>query len=331
MLRVSPRGQAAIPTESGFYEQDSRSVLLFNVQAGSVCTVSRGLSGGREGERLSENVHHMNYRQKLAENVSRGFCSPHLSARMTFLGVISWLSVCLIVVGLFPEISTALGGLWLMAGLFGLAAAVGLGEAAKTEVRVHNDLLSNYLSEARTDVLTGLGNRRAFDNDCQQWQAAWQAGRQFSLLLIDVDRFKSFNDRYGHQAGDEMLRAVANALKQQTAEKGTAIRHGGEEFAVVLPETSFTEAVTLAEAIRERIAAQNVSYRSRVLNVTVSIGIATARPDDTADSLVIRADEQLYLAKAAGRNCTRPDTEITADIDDLLATMRPQPALAEQV
>ncbi len=276
------------------------------------------------------NVDQMNCRQKMAENVSRGFCSPHLSARMTFLGVISWLSVCLIIVGLFPEISAALGGLWLMAGLFGLAAAVGLGEAAKTEVRVHNDLLSNYLSEARTDVLTGLGNRRAFDSDCHQWQAAWQTGRTFSLLLIDVDRFKSFNDRYGHQAGDEMLRAVARVLSEQTAETGTAIRYGGEEFTVVLPDTNFAQAMTLAETIRERIATQNVAYRSCVLNVTVSIGIATTRPDDTADSLVIRADEQLYLAKAAGRNCTRPDAEPPADIDALLATVRPQPALTEQ-
>lgn len=250
---------------------------------------------------------------------------------MTFLGVISWLSVCLILVGLFPEVSASLGGMWLMAGLFGLAAAVGLGEAAKAEVRVQNDLLSNYLSEARTDALTGLGNRRAFDSDCQRWYEEWRSGREITLLLIDVDRFKLFNDRYGHQAGDEMLRAVARVLQRETSGMGTATRYGGEEFAVVLHNAGLSEAIDWADIVRERIAAERISFRNLQLSVTASIGIAAFRSGDTADSLVVRADEQLYLAKASGRNCTRPSqSTVPGALDRVLSAVQPAPVLAEQ-
>ncbi|MGE0374971.1 MAG: GGDEF domain-containing protein [Planctomycetaceae bacterium] len=273
----------------------------------------------------------MKHRQPMA-GLRSGHRSPsRLSSRMTFLGVISWLSVCLILVGLFPEVSASLGGMWLMAGLFGLAAAVGLGEAAKTEVRVQNDLLSNYLSEARTDALTGLGNRRAFDGDCQYWQDDWRRGRQIALLLIDVDRFKQFNDRYGHQAGDEMLRAVARVLKFESAEVGTAIRYGGEEFAVVLLDTDLSRAIAWAEDARQRIAAERISFRSVELSVTVSIGVTVSQSIDTAESLVVRADEQLYLAKAGGRNSTRPCPPAADHLDRLLASVQPAPAFAEHV
>lgn len=271
----------------------------------------------------------MNDQLPMAGSAATHGYRSHLSARMTFLGVISWLSVCLILVGLFPEISANLGGMWLMAGLFGLAAAVGLGEAAKSEIQAQNDLLINYLSEARTDALTGLGNRRAFDSDCEHWESEWCSGRRFALLLIDVDRFKNFNDRYGHQAGDEMLRAVARVLQLHTRECGTAIRYGGEEFAVMLPDTDLDQAYAWAEVVRERIAAQCVTFRNTVLSVTASIGIAVAQTDDTPDRLVVRADEQLYLAKAAGRNCCRPSRDSAGvHVDALLSDVQESPTFA---
>lgn len=237
------------------------------------------------------------------------------SARNTILGIISWLSVCLLVAGLFPRMSESLQYLWSIAGLFGLVSAVGLAEAVKVESRDQEELLSSYASEARTDALTGLGNRRAFDAELTHWQQHWKAGRQFSLLLFDVDRFKSFNDRFGHQAGDAILRSVADILRQQVAEIGTATRYGGEEFAVLLPWCDLEEAQSVAESIRKAADSHTLAFRSQNLSVTLSIGVAEAQKRDDVIQLAIRADEQLYAAKAGGRNCIRPSLHCTIGMD----------------
>ncbi len=232
------------------------------------------------------------------------------SYRLTFLGLIAWLSVCLLVIGLFPQQMTGMGIFWVVAGLFGLTSAVGLSECVKAEIQAQDALLTSYVNEARTDALTGLGNRRAFDAELEERERSWRAGRVFSLLLVDVDHFKTFNDTYGHQAGDEMLRDVATVLRQRTEGIGTAIRYGGEEFAVLLPDTELDEARTIAEALRGLVQANETHFRNADLNVTVSIGLAHAQPCDSAKDLFIRADEQLYAAKNAGRNCIRPDRAV---------------------
>ena len=238
-------------------------------------------------------------------------------ARNTILGIISWLSVCLLVIGLFPAISDSFQHFWTIAGLFGLVSAVGLSEALKIESRDQEELLSSYASEARTDALTELGNRRAFDAELAHWQRHWKSGREFSLLLIDVDHFKSFNDEHGHQAGDTMLREVADLLRQQVAGIGTATRYGGEEFALFLPWCDLAEAQTHAEAIRKGVDGLTVSFRGQNLHVTLSIGIAEAERKDDAAQLVVRADDQLYAAKEAGRNCIRPLLETPVGMDSL--------------
>jgi diguanylate cyclase len=229
------------------------------------------------------------------------------SYRLTFLGLIAWLSVCLLVVGFFPEQVTRLGYFWIVAGLFGLTSSVGLSECVKSEIRAERELLTSYVNEARTDALTGLGNRRAFDVELTKWEPYWRKDKPVSLLLVDVDHFKTFNDTYGHQAGDEMLRSLAGVLRQKIEGIGTAIRYGGEEFAVLLPDTEMDEARMIAETLRGSVQANETHFRNSDLNVTVSIGLGYAQPSDSAKELFVRADEQLYAAKNAGRNCIRPE------------------------
>lgn len=229
------------------------------------------------------------------------------SYRLTFLGLMAWLSVCLLVIGLFPQQMTGMGIFWVIAGLFGLTSAVGLSECVKAEIQAQDELLTNYVNEARTDALTGLGNRRAFDAELEERERRWHEGGAFSLLLIDVDHFKTFNDTYGHQAGDEMLRSLAGVLRQKVEGIGTATRYGGEEFAVLLPDTELDEARAIADVLRGCVQSTEMHFRNADLNVTVSIGLAHAQPSDSAKELFVRADEQLYAAKNAGRNCIRPE------------------------
>jgi diguanylate cyclase (GGDEF)-like protein len=243
------------------------------------------------------------------------------SQRLAFLGLIAWLSVCLLVAGLFPAQMMSFGKIWVIAGVVGLVSSVGLSQAVKSEIRSQSQLLSNYIDEARTDALTGLGNRRAFDVELAKYEAKWREGERFSLLLLDVDQFKSFNDTFGHQAGDEMLRAVADVLRTKTDDLGFATRYGGEEFAVMLPGMGLEDAALVAEALRDLLESHETRFRGNELQVTVSIGVADAQQSDTAKDLVVRADERMYDAKEAGRNCVRsanaaqePAEHVTAEV-----------------
>lgn len=227
------------------------------------------------------------------------------SQRLAFLGLVAWLSVCLLIAGLFPAQAMPFGKIWVIAGMVGLVSSFGLSQAVKAEIRSQSQLILDYIDEARTDALTGLGNRRAFDVELVAHETRWRDGESFSLLLIDVDHFKSFNDVYGHQAGDEMLRAVADVLKRRTDEFGFATRYGGEEFAVMLPEMCLEEAASVAEVLRKMLDGHEYPFRGDELHVTVSIGVAEAVASDTAKDLVVHADECLYRAKEAGRNCVR--------------------------
>ncbi len=153
------------------------------------------------------------------------------------------------------------------------------------------------------DTLTGLGNRRAFEQRiAQEMNQARRYGTPLSLLLLDVDGFKSYNDSFGHPAGDEILRRLAAIIRGQGRETDFFARYGGEEFVVVLPLTDAEGAIVLAE--RLRAAVEKTDWPKR--EVTVSLGAATllpAMPDE--DTLVSAADQALYAAKAAGRNCVR--------------------------
>jgi diguanylate cyclase (GGDEF)-like protein len=160
---------------------------------------------------------------------------------------------------------------------------------------------------ARTDALTGLPNRRAFDAGlAREWRRAIRLGEPISLLMLDADRFKAFNDRHGHQRGDEVLRTIAACLQRTSRRPGDLpARYGGEEFAVVLPNTDEAGALVMADLIRAAVEALDIRHaESPVGRVTVSVGVGTLSPLIGWDpALLLRvADAALYVAKRQGRN-----------------------------
>jgi len=159
---------------------------------------------------------------------------------------------------------------------------------------------------ARTDGLTSLANRRRFDEVmAMEWERAARRQSPLSILFIDADNFKLFNDRYGHRAGDDLLRRMADAIAQNTGDDHTFVaRYGGEEFVVILPDTSAEDAVPIAHRIGDAVAALGIAHPDGVGGIaTVSVGVAGATPDRTQGfhQLIERADAALYRAKGAGR------------------------------
>jgi diguanylate cyclase (GGDEF)-like protein len=159
---------------------------------------------------------------------------------------------------------------------------------------------------AVTDALTGLANRRRLVEVLEaELLRSLRTGHNTGVMMIDIDHFKPYNDRYGHVAGDECLRRVADALLQSVRTSDVVARYGGEEFAVVLPRTDLDGARAIAERARGAVAALRAPHAGSPGGiVTVSIGVAsdTATPETTADQLFQAADAQLYEAKRRGRN-----------------------------
>ena len=159
---------------------------------------------------------------------------------------------------------------------------------------------------ATRDGLTGLANRRCFDNTLQaEWSRAMRQHQPLSLLMVDVDNFKAYNDAHGHIGGDECLKRIATAVANEMRANDLVARYGGEEFAVILPGQSLKGAACVAERIRTRVEQLQVPNRLAAGElVTVSIGAATAlpSPDTVASELVATADAALYRAKHMGRN-----------------------------
>lgn len=166
--------------------------------------------------------------------------------------------------------------------------------------------LEHVRREAMTDGLTGLSNRKCFDEEIDRVLMDSRERRGvFSLLVLDIDYFKSFNDNFGHQVGDQVLRLVARTLKDGLKGKDIAARYGGEEFAIILPDTDLSGAVIVGNALRKAVAAKDVINRStgKVLGrITLSVGVAEYAGEKTPDELISRADEALYTAKHNGRN-----------------------------
>ena len=166
------------------------------------------------------------------------------------------------------------------------------------------------VDEVTTDVLTGSRNRRAFDTFVAETFQAATGSQPVSILFLDVDHFKTFNDVHGHAVGDRVLKVVAATVRKAVGDRGEVFRYGGEEFAVVCPGTDAVAAGTVAEVVRCAVA-DEARVRERdnhqELTITCSVGIATEDGDtfDSVASLVMAADRGVYAAKSAGRNCVR--------------------------
>jgi diguanylate cyclase len=196
---------------------------------------------------------------------------------------------------------------------------------SKTEISNLQQSLEAIRAESLTDPLTGLGNRKYFDRSIEMAvQNALANGEPLSLLMLDIDHFKSFNDSYGHLTGDQVLRLVGMSLKQTIKGQDITARYGGEEFAVVLPNTALRQALTVADHIRRAVMAKELKKKStgEILGrVAISIGVSMLKPDDDTDSLIERADACLYAAKRNGRNrvICEADPEYAAEIQGQVA------------
>ncbi|MBU1193010.1 MAG: GGDEF domain-containing protein [Gammaproteobacteria bacterium] len=168
---------------------------------------------------------------------------------------------------------------------------------------------------ARTDALTGLHNRRWLDETLLATLEYHRThARQLTLLMLDIDRFKQFNDNYGHPAGDLALTTVANTLQLQLRDGDHVARYGGEEFLILLPDTGTEDALVIAERLRMavRSAPINSQLGIQLPNVTLSIGLAEWTPEESMQALIKRADDALYQSKCAGRDCVATATLSTS-------------------
>ena len=167
--------------------------------------------------------------------------------------------------------------------------------------------LESVRREAETDGLTGLANRRSFDFALREAALSAETSREpLSLVLIDIDHFKKFNDTYGHTVGDEVLKLVARVLKEAANPPTTAARYGGEEFALIMPDTPPEQAALVAEHVRDVVSRKRIVRRTTgeaLGKITMSAGIGAYSSGVPLADFIQRADSALYLAKNRGRNC----------------------------
>ena len=193
-----------------------------------------------------------------------------------------------------------------------------LDEATK-RAETLQEKLERTAREALRDPLTGLHNRKAFDVKIEELHREYhEKNREFAVMMLDIDHFKEFNDQYGHQIGDEVLKIVGSMLLECLKGRDYPVRYGGEEFIVLLPQTSRKGGNAVAEQIRERIAKKKlrvIKTGESLKSITVSIGVSAIHANDSVDALVHRADRALYLAKNSGRNCVKSEKDLPSDMD----------------
>lgn len=179
--------------------------------------------------------------------------------------------------------------------------------------------LETVRNESMTDQLTGIANRKKFSQTIERELAeAVEYNEELCIALADIDFFKRFNDTYGHQTGDQVLRLVAHTLKTNIKGRDLVARYGGEEFALILPKTSLDAAMKLCEQIRAAVQSRELMKRStgeKLGRVTISLGVALYHRGESIDSLIHRADACLYAAKRAGRNQVKTETDSDIDLN----------------
>jgi diguanylate cyclase len=186
---------------------------------------------------------------------------------------------------------------------------------SKGEIEGLRDTLDSVRKETLVDALTGIPNRRHFDAALlSEVEAARSSGSELALVMVDIDEFKRFNDTYCHLTGDQVLRLVATVMGESVTQDSTLARFGGEEFVILLPGAGAEAAFACAEEIRANVMARDLLKRSTgesLGRVTVSLGVAALRPDDTATALLERADSCMYAAKRSGRNRTVTEMDVS--------------------
>ncbi len=178
-------------------------------------------------------------------------------------------------------------------------------QASSQQVTELRDKLDDVRKESMTDTLTNIANRKAFDDAVEAGRKAAEEGEDVCLLMCDIDHFKKFNDSWGHQTGDQVLRLVASCLSENVKGRDTAARYGGEEFGVLLRGTTLDAATHVANQIRTTVETKKLVKKSTgdVLGtITISIGVAKFAADEAAETVIRRADACLYGAKHNGRN-----------------------------
>ena len=196
-------------------------------------------------------------------------------------------------------------------------------QSAKLETKLEestqkiDDLKSNLENarlESRTDALTNIGNRKHFEEKAKEYHRNYEKmGHDLCLILCDIDFFKKFNDNYGHQIGDQVLKVVAHVIKKELGLRGAAARFGGEEFAILLPKVKLGDGIELAEKIRKVISERIIKNKTTGANfgrITMSFGVASVHPGISVDDLIQKADSALYLSKSSGRNMVQSELEL---------------------
>jgi len=207
----------------------------------------------------------------------------------------------------FSFLAATFGALATTCGLFLVYPVIRHGLNEQGKLRRMTQSLSARSQDlehaATTDALTGMHNRRYFDDAMVEYLKAFQAiDRPVGMMVLDLDHFKKVNDTHGHDVGDEVLRRVADCLRDFTRYHDVVARLGGEEFAILSPNTTARQLRALADRIRGAISDLRVTSGNVTLRVTVSIGLATWNGGEDGEELYRRADRQLYQAKRAGRN-----------------------------
>jgi diguanylate cyclase len=187
-------------------------------------------------------------------------------------------------------------------------------KASSRQVETLQATLQSVKVQALTDGLTGLANRKYFDETLRRRIQDSTAGDgNICLLMCDIDHFKRFNDTWGHLVGDQVIKFIANTLNAHATGDFLAARYGGEEFAIIMPRTGLHAAQTIAAAIHKAVRSKHLTRRSTGESlgaVTLSIGLAQRREFESVNDLIARADACLYASKRAGRDRITCDTEI---------------------
>ncbi len=183
----------------------------------------------------------------------------------------------------------------------------------RTEIETLRETLDVVRVEAITDPVTGIANRKHFQDMLHKSVESANASKApLALIVIDIDHFKRFNDLYGHLTGDQVLRLVAMTMREQVKSKATLARFGGEEFGIIMPDTSLSHARAVAEEIRQSVLNRELVKRSTgesLGKITVSVGVSDFRHGEGGTSFLDRADQCMYVAKRSGRNRTVTDAD----------------------